>query len=176
MLPMRLNLLPPDKQNSLQRTIVAQFVKNIFELAFFVICIVAIAFLGGQWVLQQYFHDITINTIAVSSGRTDTTVRINKVNSLLRNAQDIQKNYTLWTPILADISNVLPDDVIVTKMSLDATGNMFTIAGSAKTRDDLLALEVALEALPFVGDLEIPLSQLTKKENIAFSFETSLSL
>lgn len=174
--PMRLNLLPPDKQQNLHKTLVAQFIKNIFELGFFVTCIIAIALLGGQWILQTYFYDITTNTLSVSAGPNDTTRRINQVNTILRNAEAVQKGYISWTPILIEIHSALPGNVVLTRLVLDPKTEKAEIAGRAATRDDLLALEIALEALPFFGDIEVSLSQLTQRENIAFSFSPSFSL
>ena len=176
MLPMRLNLLPPDKQHNLQRTIVAQFIKNIFELAFFVICLIAIGLLGGQWTLQNYFHEITVSTISVADGPHDRTIRINRINTILRNAEASQKGYVLWTPVLTTIHESIPDNIVLTKMVIGTDKKELTLIGRAATRDDLLELKRSLEALPFLGVIDIPLSQLTKKENIPFSFSPSFSL
>lgn len=173
---MRLNLLPPDKQQNLQRTIMAQFIKNIFELAFLVTCIIAIGLLGGQWVLQNYFHDITASTLSVSTGPNERTTRINEVNAILRNANAAQKGYTLWTPTLIELHEVIPDNVVITQISMNTQGKKATIMGRAETRDALLELERALESLDFLGEIEIPISQLTQQENIPFTFNPELNL
>lgn len=176
MLPVRLNMLPPDKQRHLQKTIMTQFVKNTAEVAFFLACLVAIAFLGGQWVLETYFSDITQNTLSVAPPPTETTVQINRVNTRVRNLALVQREYIQWTPILADIAAAIPESVVLDEVSIDSKTGVMTIAGTAATRDDLLLVEAQLEAVPFIGAITIPPSQLTQRENVSFRFTPTFSL
>ena len=54
-------------------------------------------------------------------------------------------------------------------MALNKQKNEISLSGIAKDRDSLLELKTNIEKLDFIEKIEIPLSQLTEKENIDFS-------
>lgn len=169
MYPIRLNLLSPDKRKFLQRMIYVQFIKNTFTSIVFVFCVSGITLLGGQWVLQEYFNDVSGNLVATTSKQVEKNKKIKEVNSLINQTDIIQQVYTPWSDIIIDISNAVPNGIVLTNISLNSGNKNFVFSGNADTRDNLLEMQKNLKALSFIEDVKIPVSQLTEKENFPFT-------
>lgn len=174
MLPTRLNLLPPDKQSYLQRMVFMQFVKHTLETVLIVLCLVGIALLAGQWVLQGYFNDLTENTIAINDAQGESALEIKRINAALREAHAIQETHTLWTPVMVELGNSIPQGVTLSAVSIDVANNTLRIDGRAELRRHLFALEQSLEALPSISSIRIPHALLNEQENISFSLSIEL--
>ncbi len=174
MFPIRLNLLSPDKQRYLHRIVYVQFAKNSLQFFLCIICLSGIMLLGAQWILEGYFNDLA-ESLTATARDTEKNQRINEVNNLIKNAAEIQKIYTLWTPELAAIAAAIPDGVVLSNFELDSVNRSYVLGGNARTRDDLLRLRTQLEKLPFIETVPIPLSQLTEKENVSFSISATMA-
>lgn len=176
MRPTRLNLLPPQKQSYLQRMVIVQFIKNTLEALLIVVCLMGVGLLGGQYVLQNHFNQLTESTLGLSAGRSQRNNEIREVNAALRQYTNIYDGYILWTPYLIEIGNAIPEGVVMGSLDFNANGASFQFSGLAATRADLLALEEQLEMLDFISNITIPLSQLTQQENIRFTLIADLAI
>ncbi len=175
MFPTRLTFLPTEKRTYLDHLIYIQFIKNTLETCLIVLTMVALILVGGGWVLQGYFTSLIAQVALTTSKQSHRNAEIKAANATLQQISAIQKEYMLWTPIIIEVANVIPPHVTLTSMSLDAGKKIYSFTGVADTRDDLLRLQTALESLPSVQTVTIPLSQLTEKENIAFSITASIN-
>ena len=174
MLPTRLNLLPPEKISYLQRMIFVQFVRSTLETILLLLCVAGITLLAGQWILQGYFNDLTVNTIAVNNPQGESNLEIKEINASLRAADLIQKKYTLWTPVMKELGNSIPAGVTLSKIDINVRGGKLLVSGKADKRKDLFALQQSLEALPDIESISIPHSLLNEQENISFSLNIAL--
>jgi len=169
MYPTRLNLLSPEKRNRLQKMIYVQFIKNVFISVVFVFCLSGITLLGGQWVLQEYFNAVSNNILSANSQQAEKNKKINEVNSIITNIGALQEVNTLWHPTIIRLINSIPAGITLDSISLNSSAKTFIISGVARAREDLLTMQINLSTLDFVENIDIPLSQLTKKENFSFS-------
>jgi hypothetical protein len=174
MFPTRLNLLPPDNKKYLQKMIFTEFTKSTLETVLFLLCLSGIALLCGQWVLQGYFNDLTVNIVSISSQQAESNAQIKKTNNILKLTQQIDREYVKWTPTLVAIANATPELVVLSNFSLNNGTKTITLGGTAGTRDSLLAFGQNLLALPMIESVNLPSSQLTEKENILFNFTAKL--
>ena len=165
----RLNLLSPEKRKHLQRMIYIQFAKNTLTSVVFVFCISGITLLGGQWVLQEYFNDVSVNLIATNSRYAEKNKKIKEINNLIIQTDAIQQQFAPWSSIAENLANAIPNGAIINNLSLNSDNNTFVISGTAETRNSLLEMQTNLKALEFIDNVDIPISQLTEKENISFS-------
>ena len=169
MIPHRLNLLSPKKRNHLNRMINFQFLKNILELCLIFISLIGIALLGGQLVLQEYFNDITSQIVSVNNKYGDTNMAIKQINLTLAKTENIQKEYTKWTPLIIELFNAVPEGVNLSSVNLNKQNKIVNLVGSALTRNDLLLFKENLEKINWLSNIDIPPSQLIEKDNIQFS-------
>jgi hypothetical protein len=151
-----------------------QFAKSILEIILIIICFTGIVLVGIEDILQNYFNDLS-GTIALTQSqhvKTDRTVRA--INQTLIQLEKIQKNYYPATPHLIPLINAMPPNISLDSMELDSVNKNFNATGIAATRNDLLNYKQALENTGLVQKIDLPLSQLTKKDNLAFSLNAEL--
>ncbi len=169
MMPLRLNLLSPEKRALIERLVYAQFTRNTVELFVFILAIVGIMFLGGNWFLEDHLNDLSMNLTLVSHEQVKKNTRIQSINTILLRTDVLQKQYTMWSQIIPPLTNAIPKNIILKNMTIDIPGKTITLAGTAQTRNDLLLLQTELQKLPLIASVTIPLDQLTSKEHPSFS-------
>lgn len=172
MIPFRLNLLSPEKQMSLKHLFYFQYIRHNLEIFLFLLSLIAIAFLGGRWILEQHFSNLAAQLTATAQQHTERNTRIRDVNTIVRETEKVQSHYTAWSQRFPELIATLPPGVILSQLTMERQS--YSISGTATTREDLLALQAALSGLPGAGKVEIPLSQLTQKENVPFSLTVSI--
>ncbi|MDP2692631.1 MAG: hypothetical protein Q8O88_03245 [bacterium] len=169
MYPIKINLLSPEKRKYLTRMVYVQFVKNTFISIVFVFCISGITLLGGQSVLQEYYTDVSASLALSGELHADKNKKIEAVNTIIKNVEAVQEMHNLWANKILRIGNSVPSGVILNSIILAKDKERINISGTAIDRDSLLELKENITKLEFVNDIEIPLGQLTEKEDIDFS-------
>lgn len=144
------------------------FFKNVLEIGLVVVTFAAVVLIGGRWFLQNYFNDLTEQLVVVSNQKSDVNQRIKHVNHVVKDISLMQKEYASWSPTIRDVAVAIPANISMESMIFDRELQVYTFTGIAKTRTDLLDFQKKLQGLPFIAKVELPLSQLTEKENIPF--------
>jgi len=174
MYPSRLNLLSPEKKKYLLQMINYQFIKGVCELILMVITLITISIIGAQFTLEKYFISLTDSINIINNHQSGVSQEIKDINKAVLQFNNIQKEYTLWTPIISQITAATPDGIILSSLDLNADGKLYTFSGMADDREQLLLLQKKLQALDFIQKIEIPLSELTQKENFPFTFTAQI--
>lgn len=174
MIPCRINLLSPQKHQYLQTMVRFQFVKNILEIILIITCFIGIMATGGEWVLESYFSDLNATISSLQNRYTGTNKKIKTINEKLGQIAAIQKQYRPVTPLLPEITAAIPEKINLSVLNIDLENKMMILVGFAPTRDDLLRLQTQLTNIPWVENADVPVTQLTKKDNINFSFTVNL--
>lgn len=169
MYPTRINLLSTEKRKYLRRMIYFQFIKNTLTSLVIVFCISGITLLSGQWILQEYFNDVSGNLVATNGYQNGKNKKIKETNDLISQINALQQVNTQWSNTMVQIGNAIPDKVVLKNLSLNSENKIFIFSGTADTRADLLEMQTNLEQLDFIENVDIPLSQLTEKENLLFT-------
>lgn len=175
MIPAYLNLLSPSKRRIAQRLIYAQFARNMIDIGVFLVSFIGIILLGGFLVLQNHLTMLLENLASVSHHQAIKNKDIKTTNDILHQTDALQKTYTQWSAVLPAIISAIPDGVILSELLLDAPGHAYIFTGVARTRNDLLLFQENLQSLPNVTGAVVPMSQLTDRENIAFSITATLA-
>ncbi len=85
-----------------------------------------------------------------------------KVNSVFK----LQKGHNDWSNIFYKLNNTVPENVYLS--DLVTVDYKISIAGKAKTREDFLKFQEKIKSEGCFLDVEVPLSNLVSKENVAF--------
>lgn len=177
MYPLRNNLLSPRKKALIKRMTHIQFVKSLLEILLIFVSIIGIVLLGAQYVLEDYFSQLTSNTVSINNEHAEEIRDIMRINQLISNTQTIQKDYTLWSPIVHDMLKATTyEGVTLSTLTFDKTHKTLTVIGSAQTRELFLAFEKQLSETPALSNIATPISSLTQKENIPFSITATLDI
>lgn len=89
------------------------------------------------------------------------------INQRLAFINKINQEKIYWAQILEKLSRIIPKNIKLTSLE---TSDKIQIAGTAKTRDDVLLLQKALEQEKQFIELESPLSNFVKQSNVDFYF------
>lgn len=93
-----------------------------------------------------------------------------KINEVLTNINKISEEQIYWHDALGEFIGIIPANVQIFSMEIGLGGG-FTIAGVAKTRKDLLFFEEKMKNAPEFKNIQLPLENLTKKDDVDFQFK-----
>ncbi|PIT86395.1 MAG: hypothetical protein COU33_03390, partial [Candidatus Magasanikbacteria bacterium CG10_big_fil_rev_8_21_14_0_10_43_6] len=92
----------------------------------------------------------------------------------VQQAEIIQSLNTSWTNYMTTLADNTPNGVRFTGVRMVKSGKLLQVDGQALNREALLAFQQNLEAIEWINEANIPISQLTEKENIPFSIQATL--
>jgi Tfp pilus assembly protein PilN len=170
-----LNLLPPQQKKEIELTNFNHLIVSlgvwllsiliVFSLllanAYFCLCI----FLRTQNALiEEKQHD------KENQHLTEMEESIKQANRQVNEVFTKGKELIVWTPLLEELAGMVPNGIYLKNFSFQTDTRRITISGWANTRDILLAFQESLEGSPCFTDIQSPLANLIKQENIYFSF------
>lgn len=170
-----LNLLSPDKKKNLAAEVGFSQVKKAL-LILIISCITGISMTVAVRVLLTHeLHtiesDISSATESLTTNGDDTAeIIIKKINDKGTQLTQIQSSYVSWSSLLYQLGQTPNNNIQLKSLQFNQDDGTFDVQGYAKTRDDLLVFKEALEQLPFLQNINSPISNLIKKEDITFQF------
>ncbi len=168
-----LNLLPPEKKKDLATEVsFSQVRKGLVILLFscvFCICLtVAVRVLLIQE-LQSIENDIENLTESLATQGNETVEEIiKKINNKGLQLTKTQESYIEWSDTLYQLGQTPNSNIQIKSIQINRDDETFDIQGFAKNRDDLLDFKELLERLNFLENINSPISNLIKKEDITF--------
>ncbi len=169
MYPTRLNVISPQKQRHIRRMLMLGFMQNVVAIMFIVCAIFSIFTIFAQVFLQSYFADVTLQSLRTQNPTKQINERVVAVNNTLQTAHAIQAGYNHWSPLVVLIANTIPDTIAIQKIRFVHSSNLLELVGTAPSRESLLGLKNSLESLDEIERVTVPLSDLTKQDEIHFS-------
>lgn len=164
-----LNLLPKEERVICEQEGNYAIIKNSLYLFLVIFIFISVTILWARSFLEKNFSGLLENGSS-SSSMTEIKNKIKEINKKLQKISGIQKDYFNFSYPLIEISKLLPQNVQINFLNLDKPKKQFVLSGYAKTRDDLLKFQKALEDSPLFANIKFPLDNLLLKENINFEF------
>lgn len=149
-------------------------IKNLIISLLLLSIIIAMILLFVKMTLQNNFDRVVAETTLTTKYITGFNNDIKKFNQLLGTVDNIQKNYVRWSDFIARTSNLIPQNI--TLQSLNVKDGKILITGKAASRADLLSFKNQLESSEIYSNVEIPLEDLLRKDNITFSLKSDVDL
>lgn len=169
MIPSRLNLLSQEKRKHLQNMVYFQFIKSVLEIILIILCLSGIILLGAQTVLENYFSGLNSTIAFMQSKYVKTNREVREINNFLSELDKLQKKNQISSPRILDIASAVPNGVVLNTVNINYGAKTMSISGEALTRDNLLEFGENVKKIGWIQSSDMPLSQLTKKDNILFS-------
>lgn len=173
----KINLLPPNNKEEIANGGCFRAVLG-WELMIFFIMLMGIVFLFGI----NYLLDI--NLLLVSEGKDNSSNtaqyetikyyenKFSEINSKLSKISDITSGQIYWSEFFLKLNNATPDSVEISGLS---TKNfLVSLAGKAKTRDDLLLFKDNLIREECFENVNLPLSNLVSREDVVFQIDLEI--
>ncbi len=171
-----LNLLSQSKKEELKFKKVHILLKDFLLTILIFAILIAIILEGANLILVNIFNDTVFSTSLVNTDYKLFKTDIEKMNVMLTNVKKIQKDYIYSDDLFLEITNLIPENITLYNLSVNIENKKTTFRGMAKTRDGLLKFQENLETSPIFTNIQAPISNILKKENIDFYIEADLTL
>ena len=177
----RFNLLPHKDRQLAKRFFALQRARTTLLLLTVTLLVSSIALIGGrrmfaQTLLEQETRTAAAEQMALGVRETSLSQEVRALNDTLQPTQTLQNSFQKWSGILPDVTDRVPEGVVLTLLSISPKPHIVTLEGTAATRENLLALQSALEESPLLSNLSTPTTDLLQRENIVFTITATLSL
>lgn len=173
----RLNLFSEEsKQKIQQQRFFFLFLKT--ELVLFLLLIICgTIFLAAERILSGSVQKIESETSKIiKTSSNDYSLEVKKINGTLLAVEEIQKGFTPYSPLLKKVATLAPDGVSFSYLRIDNLTKTIKLRGQADLRENFLNLVKNLEDAPFLNNIEVPLTDKLKKENIDFDIDLGFDL
>ena len=145
------------------------FIQNVISIVFIILAIFSMAVLFAEIFLQSYFAEVALQSLRTHNPTRMINTRVVAINTTLQTATQIQQEYYHWSPRIVRIANAVPAQVTLDRIAFARSEGLLELAGSVPSREVLLALKQSLESLDEITEVPIPLSDLTKQDQIAYT-------
>lgn len=169
-----LNLISQDLKKEIKLKRIYGFVKKTYYLLAILIITTTITLLIAKIVLQNEFNKIVEQTTLVTKNSQSYNVKVREINSKIDNAGIIQDNYMTWSYLFEEITKLTPEDVTISFIKTDKTKQNIKIRGIADSRDGLLLFKNELEDSLIFTDIQFPIQNILKKNNINFEIDAKI--
>lgn len=176
-----INLLSPEKKKKLKEKEFFYILKNVAILVAVFLIINAGILYATKFYLENKLETITEevnqNTQALPNSQgTSLDATIKEINNDIKFLTTIQQDYVKWPAYLADLTALIPENIRLKQLSLNQESNQIQITGHAPLRDDFLSLKSNLDDSKIISNIDSPISNLIKKEDVDFVITASLVL
>lgn len=167
----KLNLISPKQQHYLKIDYIYLNIENF--LCFLVITAILIAIIlipisNSLTVISEQINYDKEQTLASNKVLTDKIIRLQKKIEVLNS---IQTDSYDWPQLFIHLSKLVPQDVAILQFNSQLSSHQFTIQGFAKDRDNLLTFKDNLNQSDYFYNLESPLTDILKKDEITFEIK-----
>lgn len=171
-----LNLLPPSEKLEASLKWNYLIFKNIILMLLLVSITLAVVIVAAKYTLTNKLTELETQVHLVNEELLEANQGIITINNSLSELHTIQNKYQPISPLIADILSSVGAGILLENFIINTASNEVIFTGTANTRDDLLSLEQQLQDNPLVEDIEVPLSNLLQRADIAFNLTGILSL
>ncbi|OWK26765.1 MAG: hypothetical protein US76_03535 [Parcubacteria group bacterium GW2011_GWA2_38_13b] len=179
-----LNLSPLFEKKIFKFACVEKMVNYYIVVVLTAVVCLTFAFMGVKHFLLLY-ADISQRSVAkqkteeLARAIQDMEMIIRDFNAVIDTVDKIERKKIEFSDILADLSDIISESIIVSNLSYSFfSGNIdiFVLEGKSGTREEFLAFTERLDQSPHFKEINSPLSNVMKKENINFRIEFKLEI
>ncbi len=170
-----INLLPLAEQRAIkQETLFRSFRKFLFFSLTTYILIIAILF-GWKFYLQSTLVGVDVDikkNQAIVDSQDNNAIRqaVQKSNNTVVDYLNFTATNPKWTNVLNELAEIVPSDVILTSLVANTKTGKIDILGVGLTRDAVLTLRSNIAASKTFKNINLPLENLQKPNNVVFSY------
>ena len=127
----------------------------MLEITLLVISFLSIILLWGWFFIQNQYNDLTQSALLINSKYSNYNQEIKKINTVIKQFDSANKNFSPLTPKILELVEQLPSDIKINSLSINRQTNTLSIAGEAKTRAALLDYQTLLKNTPLISEVFI---------------------
>ena len=169
-----LNIIPDELKKEIEFRSFSKSIKIILYSLSFSVLFYALSLYGCYFYLKSYFLDISTQNVVITKNTDNYNKQIKDINIQIKYIEDIQKDNVVWTNIMESLFNNLADGIKLSKAEFNKNNGSLTIAGTAASREGLIALRKYFENNENFNVISFPIQNLVEKQNI--NFEINLQI
>jgi hypothetical protein len=169
-----LNIISQELKREIKLKSVYQLIKIVFSILIIVISIYTIILLLGKLALQIHFVETIDETTLVTKSTENYSKKVRDINNQLNSIDNIQNETTTWSYLLEYFAQNVNDNIKFSQIKINKRDKTIYLSGFAKTRDNLLSLKKTLEDSNYFSNINFPIQNLLKKNNINFTISAQL--
>jgi Tfp pilus assembly protein PilN len=147
---------------------------DILLIILFTVVVNAIFVFISHKTLENNFKKIQAQHNLITLKNQPFDLEIAGINRDMDKIDKIQKQYTKWSEILAEINKLIPSGIKIKQMNLNALNKSFNVVATAELRSDFLIFKENLEKSELITDVVSPLANLLHDKNFEFSLDAKL--
>lgn len=94
---------------------------------------------------------------------------ITALNALAQHTLARDAEHVYWSEALVELADIVPPDVVITSLQINAETAQLQVAGTARERSGVLQLERNLQDSIYFSDVRLPLQAIAQKNDIDFT-------
>lgn len=169
-----LNIIPEIQKKEIKLKQLYDLLKNFLSVIFIALIFFACIFLILKLILSNYFVTTIAETNFLSKNTENFSRQVSDINSQIDSMKIIQKDFIYWTKILEFLRTTQGQELSLDRISIDKEKKIISIAGLSQTRDALILFKEKLEKSDFFNPIDLPISNLLKKDDITFDLNLVL--
>jgi len=139
---------------------------------FLIIAGVGLSFFMAEKILSDAKNKPGQETsVAIRESGVDNNSRVKDINARLAAVAQIQAEFVPYSRYVEDITNLIPAGVILSRLYINDSSKTVGMIGLALKQSDLQRLKKNLKEAPFLTDVNIPVQQEIKKDNIEIDIQ-----
>lgn len=173
-----LNLLPPGRRHVLTRQLVWQSMGRALSslsLGLLLLTIVG-GVIGGSLQLAVWSYSQKGQTELDRAVARYTELRdaIAEQNAVLVEMSKLSNQRIIWSHLVQSLITSFPSGIALKNITAEASTRKLSFGGVAVARNTLIVLTERLKLLPWVAEVNAPLSNLVQKENPTFQIDLGI--
>lgn len=179
-----LNLLPSSEKKLFRLACIEKMTNYYIAIILIAIVFLVFVFTGAKYFLLLHTGILEQSvagqkTEEIEQKIQDTEAIIKNFNVILGSVNKIKEQKIYFSDILSDLSEIIPDSIVISSLLYNSSSgdiNKFVLEGKSATREDFLIFIEKLEQSPRFKEINSPLSNIVKKEDINFRIEFKLEI
>lgn len=127
----------------------------------------ALILLAAHFILSQKFRAVVVEYVPGTAKIERLNRDIRLINRDLLAIDSVMQNSLLWSPLIQGVLQAAPAEISFSSLRINSAGTL-EIQGTAAARDQLLAFKSALEKIPYLKSVDLPLQFLVKEKAANF--------
>lgn len=171
-----LNLVSRELKKEIKlRRLYALVKKANFSLVIIVMTAASLLLLA-KFILQNNFNETIAQTTLVTKNSQGYNDKVRGINGKIDIVSEIQKEFSLSSQFLENLAKDVPDDIHFSYLKISKADKTIKIRGKADSREGLLSLKKTLENSPGLSDMEFPIKNILKQNDIDFEINAVLDV
>ncbi len=168
-----LNLVSQGLKKEIKLRRIYSLLNSFSFILVIVVVVLAIILSIAKLILENNFNRIVEQTTLITRNSQGYNNKVRIINSKIAAVSQIQGEFSVWSPLLSNLAENVPDGVTFSYLKID--GGKIKIKGIATTRDSLLIFKKNLDKMDSLKNLDFPLQNILKENNIDFEIDADLA-